>query len=286
MRNDMFIVTPMTQKISLEAGQVYEGKIRVANPSDATRDFSFKVEVSPYGVAGEDYDADLVTKTNRTMIADWITIQTTEGTLAPNETCDIKFSVTVPEDAPAGAQYSAIVVRQDEATKETTGMNFENVFEMASIIYADVAGETIHEGNILENNIPGFSTTVPITLTAKLDNHGNVHDDATVVISVKNAITGEVYLPTGNNDGRYTEIVIPDTTKNVSRKVESMPLLGVFNVEQTIYYNGHVSTESRTVVICPIWFMILVAVAVIATTGLVARLVYKHRLKQGSIETF
>lgn len=285
MHSDMFLITPMTQKISLEAGQTHEGSIRVANPSDATADFTFKVSISPYGVADEDYNADLTTKSNRTMIADWITIETTSGTLKPNETKDIKFTITVPEDAPAGAQYAAIVVSQDEATKKSTGVNVENVFEMASIIYADVAGETIHDGNILENNIPGFSTTIPITLTAKLDNHGNVHDDATVVIAAKNILTGETYLPTDTNDGQYSELVIPDTTKNVTRNVENLPLLGIVHIDQTIYYNGQVSTASRDVIICPVWFMVIMAIAILSVTALIIRLIYHHRHKK-SINAF
>ena len=59
MQNDTFLVTPMSKRISLEAGEVYTGTIKVANPANSTSDFSFTASVSPYGVAGEDYTADI-----------------------------------------------------------------------------------------------------------------------------------------------------------------------------------------------------------------------------------
>lgn len=284
MESDKFLITPMTQKVSLEAGQTYEGTIKVANPADATRDFSFVSSVSPYGVVGEDYAADLATKSNRTMIADWITLEDDKGTLAPNETSNIKYKITVPEDAPAGAQYAAIVVSQDKEQAEKSGMNIENIVEMASIIYADVAGETVMDGHILENNVPGFSTTVPITVSARFDNHGNIHESAMIMIAAKNNLTGEVYLPTETNDGNYEELIIPDTTREVKRNVEGLPMLGIVHLEQTIYYNGEVSKEEKDVIICPVWFMVLIAVVFAAIVALIIRIIYKHRRKNAVAE--
>ena len=284
MENDIFLITPMTQTVSLEAGQTYEGTIKVANPADATRDFSFVSSVSPYGVVGEDYAADLATKSNRTMIADWITLEDDKGTLSPNGTANIKYKITVPENAPAGAQYAAIVVSQDKEQVEKSGMNIDNIVEMASIIYADVAGETVMDGHILENNVPGFSTTVPITVSARLDNQGNIHESATITIAARNNLTGEVYLPTESNDGSYEELVLPDTTREVKRNVEGLPMLGVVHLEQTVYYNGEVSKEERDVIICPVWFMVLIAVAFVSIVALVVRIIYKHRRNRAEME--
>lgn len=279
MQSDMFLITPMTQKIALEPGQVYDGSVRVANPADSTRDFTFTSGVSPYTVIDDEYTASLSERNNRTMIADWITIEDPSGTLEPNETKDIHFTITVPENAPSGAQYAAIVISQDETTKEQSGIKVDNVFEIASIIYAEVAGETIRDGNIIENTLPSFTTTLPITATAKLDNHGNVHNEATIIISAKNNLTGEVYLPTDTNEGRYSELILPDTTKNISRDIEDLPGLGIVHVEQTIYYNGFVSTESRDIVICPIWFMALIALTILLFIAIIVRLIIRHRRK-------
>ena len=284
MENDKFLITPMTQKMELKAGESYTGTIKVANPADATREFSFVAEVSPYGVVGEDYTADLKTKSNRTMIADWIKLEDAKGTLEPNGTANIKFTITVPEDAPAGAQYAAIVVSQSKDEAKKSGMNVDNIVEIASIIYGEVEGETVMDGHILENEVPGFSTTAPITVSAKFDNHGNVYDSAMITIAAKNNITGEVYLPTENNEGFYEELILPDTTRAVERNVEGLPFLGIVHIEQSINYNGEVSKLEKDVIICPVWFMVLAAVVVVALVALIVRLIIKHRRAKAPVE--
>ena len=284
MENDKFFITPMTQKMELKAGESYTGTIKVANPADATREFSFVAEVSPYGVVGEDYTADLKTKSNRTMIADWIKLEDAKGTLEPNGTANIKFTITVPEDAPAGAQYAAIVVSQSKDEAKKSGMNVDNIVEIASIIYGEVEGETVMDGHILENEVPGFSTTAPITVSAKFDNHGNVYDSAMITIAAKNNITGEVYLPTENNEGFYEELILPDTTRAVERNVEGLPFLGIVHIEQSINYNGEVSKVEKDVIICPVWFMVLAAVVVAALVALIVRLIIKHRRAKAPVE--
>ena len=284
MESDKFLITPMTQKMELKAGESYTGTIKVANPADATREFSFVAEVSPYGVVGEDYTVDLKTKSNHSMIADWITLEDANGILEPNGTANIKYTITVPEDAPAGAQYATIVVSQnkDEAKKE--GMNVDNIVEMASIIYGEVDGETVMDGHILANEVPGFSTTAPITVSAKFDNHGNVYDSAMITIAAKNNLTGEVYLPTETNEGYYEELILPDTTRVVKRNVDGLPFLGIVHIEQSINYNGETSKVERDVIICPVWFMVLAAVVMVTLVALIVRLVIKHRRVKAPVE--
>lgn len=284
MESDKFLITPMTKKVLLKAGESYTGKIKVANPANSTREFSFVAEVSPYGVAGEDYTADLKTKSNRTMMADWITLEEAKGTLEPNGTADINYTITVPKDAPAGAQYAAIVVSQDKNEVKKSGMNIDNIVEIASIIYGEVEGETVMEGQILGNEVPGFSTTAPITVSARFDNHGNVYDSAMITITAKNNLTGEVYLPTETNEGVYEELILPDTTREVKRDVEGLPFLGIVHIEQSISYNGETSTVGKDVIICPVWFMVLFAVVMTALVALVVRLTIKHRRAKTRVE--
>lgn len=276
MGNNAFTVLPMSQRFSLEPGQTYTGKITVVNPADATENFKYKVGVSPYGVNPENYDADLTTDYTRSAISKWITIKETSGELAPNETRDVEFTITVPEDAPGGGQYATITITSDNDQAVTEGVAVQNIFEMASIIYGRVSGEIKHEGEILENNIPGFSAVTPVTLSALISNNGNVHEDATFVISVSDAFTGRVILPTEEDDGQYSEIVMPETTRKVERNVSNLPAVGVVRVKQTIYYNGEVSEETKDILICPIWFMALVAVTVIAIIATIVAIIRKH----------
>lgn len=279
MDNNSFLISPMSQRINLKPGEVYSGTIQVTNPVAATKDFSYKVRVSPYGVNGEQYDADLQNTNGRSLVAGWIEIENGSGTLTPNETKEVNYTITVPENVPVGAQYAAIIVSENNEKGPGSGMAVENVFEMASIIYANIDGEMVHDAHILDNQIPGFSNSAIVTVSARVDNKGNTYEDAIVSISAKNAITGESLIPNDDSSGRYSELIMPETTRLIERNLDGLPALGIVHVEQTIYYNGETSLVEGNIVICPLWFIVLVALGFVALIGLVTRIIWKHKHK-------
>ena len=238
MGNNSFTVLPMSQRFMLEAGKTYTGKITIVNPADSSDNFNYKMGVSPYSVTGEDYTADLATEHNRSMITKWIEIDEPVGVIAPNESKDVTFTITVPDSAPSGGQYAAITVASNNDMASNDGVAIQNIFEMASLVYATVAGETVHEGEILENKIPGFVMSHPVTLEALISNNGNVHEDATFVIAVTDVFTGRVILPTEEENGQYPELIMPETTRQIKRDVSNLPALGVIKIKQMIYYQG------------------------------------------------
>ena len=282
MGNNSFTVLPMTQRFSLEPGKTYEGSITVVNPADSTEDFSYKASITPYGVvdkeyaSGEDYESDLATTTNRTQITKWIEILEPTGTIKPNESKEVKFTITVPEGAPGGGQYATIAISSNNDVVEDKDVAINNIFEMASVIYASVNGETSRGGEIIENSVPGFSLSSALTTKAVISNTGNTHQDALVTISISNFFTGQVILPTEENDGEYNELIMPETTRNITRQINNLPSLGVVKINQTITYNGNVSTVEKNVIICPIWFMILVILTIIAIITTIVMIVKKH----------
>ena len=262
-----FIVHPMSQRFNLQPGKTYKGSITVVNPVNATQDFTYTTEITPYGVIGEDYSADLRSETSYTQIKDWIKIENPTGTIKPNESKKINFTITVPTNASPGGQYATIAVSASMENSENQGFGVDSILELASIVYGNVEGEVKHSGEILENYIPGFSATTPVDVTALLRNDGNVHEDATFNLSVTNAITGEVIYPTGDEKGAYTELIMPDSTRHIVRSISNLPFAGVVKVSQSIYYNGHYSTNEANIIICPIWllFIIFLVISTILT---------------------
>ena len=278
--SNMFTIMPMSQKFRLAPGETYEGEIMVVNPAAAENDFEYRVSVTPYAVTGSDYAVDLATRSTQSAIVDWIKLENTTGKVSPNGTDTIKFTITVPEDAPGGGQYATISVGSNAKSVGGDGVAVKNIFEMASIIYGEVEGDIHHEGAILENRIPGFSTTTPITVAATIENTGNVHDTATIAIKATNFFTGEVILPTEDNEGKYVEVIMPDTERFITREINNLPAVGVVHIEQSVYYLGASSVEVRNVIICPIWFMLLVLVTLGALVGAVVYAVRRHRKKK------
>ena len=271
-----FTVSPMSQKISLKAGETYEGSILVANPKAATDDFYFKVTVSPYSVKGTEYAPDFLTVSDRSRIVEWITLDTESGKLAPDEVKEIKFAVKVPESAPAGGQYAMIGVSSD-GRGASEGSAIQDVVEMASLIYADVEGETRREGRILETQIPGFVASGNPVVSAMLTNEGNVHEVATIDIRVKNNLTGEVVYSADSEDTNMEVIIMPETTRLFTRELGGLPALGIFEVVENIHFMDTEMNSTAVMIICPIWFIALVFATIASVIGMIC---YGRHLKR------
>ena len=278
----MFSVTPTGQEFDLELNKIYTGKITIINSSDADSDFNYQVSAAPYSVIGEDYDVDLVTKSNHSMMAEWITINNPTGSLKPGEQREVEFTISVPESAPAGGQYASILVTEDNQSY-SGGSAINGVFEIASLVYANVAGETYHDGEILENNIPGFIMSTPMSVGSLLSNNGNIHESAITLLQIKNLITGEIILSKDQNGGRYSEAIMPETVRRTDYKIDNLPAVGLIAVTQTIYYGGETSVGTRNVVICPLWFMAAVVILIGVIISAVVVRIKKRKLKKSAV---
>ena len=272
-----FSVLPVSQNFDLEPGKIYDGVIKVVNPVSATVDFNYIAAVTPYSVLDDEYTADLSTKSNMNQIVDWITIDNPTGTVKPNEVMEVKFHIEVPVDAPAGGQYAAITVRSDQSkAAQGDGVSVQNYYEIASLVYATVAGETKHEGEVLSNNVPGFVVSLPAQTSVQVTNTGNVHEQLISKITIKNVFTGETLFPVEDDKSTFSEVIMPGSERYVTRNLSRMPALGVFEVTQNVVYLGKSYPLTQTVVTCPLWFLILVVLTVGAFIGTVAAIIRRN----------
>ena len=280
--SDMFIVSPMGQRINLEPGTTYSGSIIVTNPASASADFEYKVTVAPYSVAGDEYSADLSTETAYSELVNWLTLDpdTVTGVLAPNESRHVNFSVTVPADATPGGQYAALMVGSVANANNDAGVHINNVYEIASILYGKVTGEIRREGTILENSFPSFVTSVPFATLARVENSGNIHETAHITVLVKNTLTGEEIYAEKDASNTLDDIIMPGTTKEIPRDISGLFPIGIYEVTQSIDYMGQYSTESHHVIICPIWLIVIAILIIVALVGGIVTLVRHHRDKR------
>lgn len=274
---DVFTVTPMSQRINLKPGETYTGSIIVVNPDNAKKDFVYKAEVSAYGVVGEDYSVDFLTSNDHTQITKWITIENPTGSIKANSSTKINFTIRVPETAPAGGQYAAILVSSANDDVGSDGLAVKNIFEMASLIYAGIEGETTRKGEIIDNSVPGFVTTTPIEVSAAVKNEGNVHEIAKVSLEVKSFFSPVTIYPADGESGIIEEVIMPDTTRLISRNIDGISSLGIYDVTQTVNYMGAISTTHKIVVACPIWFLVLFILTVSAIIFSIVKSAKKYR---------
>lgn len=280
METSSLTVMPMSQEVTLTPGETYTGSITVANPDTSTSALSYVASIAPYGVTGTSYDIDLFSETSRTDMVHWLSIDNASGTLAPNDTVDIHFTITVPSDAAPGGQYAVIKVAQKDSATANDGLSVGNVYEAASIIYGNVVGEVVREGSVTSQFTPNFVTTPEFTSTATIENHGTTHEDALVSFVITNAFNGSTIYPHSSSDTGINEVIMPDTTRELTYNFKDMPAVGVINVTQTIEYNGQTYTNTQNVFICPAWFMVIVATLLLSTIGLIVMHVKKSRRRK------
>lgn len=281
-----FTVSPMSQKIHLKPGETYKGEIMVANPAAATEDFYYKVVIYPYSVVGEEYDVDFETESDWSRIVEWTTLKNDTGVLKPNATQMVEFTIEVPENAPGGGQYMMLGVSSDQPVDGANDSVVQSVYEMASVVYADVEGETTQSGQILENQIPGFVTVDKPYVYTRLQNTGNVHETAKVTIWVKNNFNGEMIFPKNDKKNEFESVVMPYSTRLVKKEITNMPALGIFEVTQNVSFMGENMDITSVMVVCPIWFFFLVAAVIGLAIGTVFYALYSKRKKFQKVVDF
>lgn len=264
-------VTPPHQKIILIPGEVYSGSVSVFNASGSEKPLEYEVEVGSFSQKKaensdqrDDYESmDHISKTSYNQIMDWIKFDKTEGVLQPGEVEDISFKIDVPSDAPGGGQYATILVVDKTASGLAGGDNIQinQSFQFASIIYAEVAGKTREEGEILENTMPSFLLNGPLTAESMVKNNGNVHTDAEYVFQVWPLFSDEEICT--NEENPETSLILPETERYHAQSCD-LPSVGIFKAKQMVKIFGETSIVERTVIVCPLWLLFLILFMIIA----------------------
>lgn len=262
-----FIVSPSSRKVILSPGETVTQTISISNPHGAIDDVKFEVSVNTYGVKNTDsgdYDPDLETISSSNAIINWIELDETTGVVAPNDTKTISYTITVPQDAPGGGQYAVLTVsRLNDSDSKITGVGISDSFAINSIIYTSITGETRETGKIIENTIPRFIFTSPLTATTTVENSGNIHTEATYLFEVFPLFSNET-IYTNEKSATNTSLIMPGTKRLHSETWQGAPKLGIFKVRQTVTIFGETNTLEKTVFICPLWFLALIIFALFA----------------------
>lgn len=250
-------VSPVKQKISLTPGSSYSGTFKVQNVG--SQPFDYSVSATPYSVTNEQYNPDYTSVTAYSQMADWITFdkKTEKGTLQPNTTVDVKYYVNVPENAPAGGQYAALMAQTESGNAANATVAV--VHRVGMILYAAVPGETRGDGEIVKNTVNSFYFNPPLTVTSLVKNTGNIEQTANYHVKIYPLFSNEAIFNTDDTEeGAYDRDVVPETSRFNSITWEQAPTIGLFSVEQTIEFAGKTSTVHKLVLICPLWLLFII----------------------------
>ena len=262
-------LSPLNQKIILIPGEEYRGAVRVSSPNDATQNLDYSVSIGSFSQKStsdsvDDYgEVDSETRTSYNQIMDWITLDFDKGSVAPNSTDVVTFTINVPEDAAAGGQYATILVRNntDYYGDISGSVSIKSMTGVASIIYAEVAGQTRNEGAIIENNIPSFLLNNSLETTAMVRNDGNVHTDAKYTLQVWPLFSNEEICT--NEEDPEKSFVLPDTERYHLQTCD-LPPFGIFRAKQVVKLFGKTSVLEKTIIVCPLWLLFVIIAVIIA----------------------
>ena len=268
-------MSPPNQKIILTAGEKYTGTFTISNGAANAVDYNYKVEVQPFYV-DENYHIYYEKTEGLNQIVDWITTDKTSGLLKADKPEKINFTIDVPNDAPAGGQYAAIVVtsvtdEKDGKVEGDTGTMLNENIGMAHIIYAEIAGTTKRSGEVIDTNVPSFIFDGNISAESTIKNTGNVHGTATYKFQVFPLFSSEeVYTTEEKPD---TRTILPNRTFTNKATWEQTPMIGIFNVKYTVEFEGVTTEVTKLVIKCPLWlFFIVIFVIIAIITWIVVRI--------------
>ena len=285
-------VSPMTQKIILTPGETYTGNIKVINSATSTDTLHYIAEIGSYNVkqdvgSKDDYGGfEVNSTTDQNTIKNWLSIDKTNGSIEPNEVDIITYTIKVPKDAPAGAQYASILVYENEnnvnpdsnkTNENKANVGITNKYQLVSIIYANVAGETVEKGSIKENNMPSVLTNNKLEATSMVRNDGNIYTDATYTLQVW-PLTSDEELCT-NEEKAETSMVLPNTERYHIQTC-NLPAVGIFRAKQVVKIFGEESVLEKTIFVCPVWLMILAIVIVVAIIAAIIIIIKKNKAKK------
>lgn len=287
-----FAVAPQSERFSMMPGEVKTGVIKITNPAGAENDVKYKIELSPYSIIDDKYTVDLKTENPYSDIIKWVTIDEPEGTIPPNTVKEVSYTIRVPEDVSGGGHYFAFLIKNmpSEAAEGVKTVQVKDVVELSSIVYATVFGETRYEGEILDLNVPIFSTSNPFYLSGSVINTGNIHQDASIKVAVENFFTGNIETVSSNveiktdsdtDDATASFLIMPDTSRYMNVGIYGLSDLGLYRVHAAISFNGKEYAKDTVLLMCPIWFIGIVLFAILATVGMIIRTVKTRKKMRG-----
>ena len=287
-RTSMF-VSPMDQKIALMPGETYSGTIKISNSNSSKENLKYVADIAPYNrkkdeSSNDDYGTIDVTESNNfNIMTQWIVLEKNTGTVEPNSTDTLNFTIKVPKDAPAGAQYASILISEDDSQgfteNKNSGANIQTKYQMASVIIANVAGETIEKGAIKSNEMPTMLTTNKLEATSMVRNDGNIYTDATYTLQVWPMGSDEEICT--NEESSESALVLPNTERYHVQTC-NLPAVGIFKAKQVVKIFSEESVLEKTIFVCPIWLIVVVLVVVL---GIILGIIIYIKKRKSAKET-
>jgi hypothetical protein len=258
-------VTPLRAYPAQNPGSTTKGSLTLTNYTTSPQYIALSVE--SFKTINEAYDysfgSDEATK--------WVQFSEPFVTLAPKQSKVAEYTIAVPAGAAPGGKYLSLVT----TVSPTAGVQgVTEIHRVASLVYLQVNGTLTKQGALLSFDLPKLSTRQTVTAQVRVANSGNTHFESRVGFSVQRWLLGS---PTHDNF-QAKGLILPNTVRQLSADLHTPSLPGLYRI--TADYSppqGGTTRLSHLILYIPIWFVIVLLLALATLVILVIRLWRTHR---------
>jgi hypothetical protein len=169
-------VTPPLFQLSALPGDIWQSSVKVVNSNRYPLTvYTEVVNFKPVGESGQGSFVPLVNTAEKTTLASWISASEGPHVVPPEQSKDISFIVEIPNDAPPGGHYAAILV-STEPPETTDALSVKASQAVTSLFFVRIEGDVEEAGTIREfRALDSFLARPNAEFSLRFENKGNVH---------------------------------------------------------------------------------------------------------------
>lgn len=172
-------VTPPLFQLSIEPGDIWQSSVRVVNPNEYSLTvFAEVVNFAPDGEGGQGKFLPILNddESNPISLAEWIEVPEGPHVIPPGQTIDVTFFVDVPEDAPPGGHFAAILISTEPPRDDQGPVAVSTTQTVTSLFFVRIEGDILEKALIRELSVLPRSVEEPhAEFSLRFENKGNVH---------------------------------------------------------------------------------------------------------------
>ena len=251
-------ISPTLFELSAKPGDVLEQTMKVINTSDIIQ--SYEMGVQPF-VGNEFGQAKFVADDDTTyFLKSWTKITPSQFTLAPKQTQEVKFVITLPVDAEPGGQYGSVLATLVNKG-ELSGTGAITRSKVGTLVLVAVAGDISYSAYIKDFSVAKkrFERS-PITFNTRIHNNSTVHIKPKGFITLTNIFgqkAGSLEFDQKN--------IFPSTDRLITQSYDQPLKVGRYVATLNLLYGDKGDQLSAQLVfyVFPTWLIILCVVLLI-----------------------